>query len=426
MSEITVGVVGLGYVGIPLAVEFAKKYKTIGFDTNEKKVEEYKKGIDVTREVGNDAVKNTTILFTTDATKLSECNRIIVAVPTPVNEDKTPDLTPVISASEIVGKNMLKGAIVIYESTVYPGLTEEICLPILEKFSGMQGGKDFKIAYSPERVNPGDKVHKFENITKIVSGMDEETLENVAELYNSVLKNGIHKATSIKVAEAAKVIENSQRDVNIAFANEIAMMCHKLGIETNDVLDAASTKWNFLNFRPGLVGGHCIGVDPYYLITKLEDMGYESILLSNARKVNEEISSFIAQSLVERLKAKGIKPEDAKVRILGITFKENVNDIRNSKVIDIVKKLQKVGLEVLVDDPNADLNLVEQEYKVKFEKNSKEKVDALIVAVAHNEYKNMSIQNIKDKLNETSILFDIKGLFNKNEIEKEKIEYWSL
>lgn len=426
MSEITVGVVGLGYVGIPLAVEFAKKYKTIGFDTNEKKVEEYKKGIDITREVGNDAVKNTTILFTTDATKLSECNRIIVAVPTPVNEDKTPDLTPVISASEIVGKNMLKGAIVIYESTVYPGLTEEICLPILEKFSGMQGGKDFKIAYSPERVNPGDKVHKFENITKIVSGMDEETLENVAELYNSVLKNGIHKATSIKVAEAAKVIENSQRDVNIAFANEIAMMCHKLGIETNDVLDAASTKWNFLNFRPGLVGGHCIGVDPYYLITKLKDMGYESILLSNARKVNEEISSFIAQSLVERLKAKEIKPEDAKVRILGITFKENVNDIRNSKVIDIVKELQKVGLEVLVDDPNADLNLVEQEYKVKFEKNSKEKVDALIVAVAHNEYKNMSIQNIKDKLNETSILFDIKGLFNKNEIEKEKIEYWSL
>lgn len=426
MSEITVGVVGLGYVGIPLAIEFAKKYKTIGFDTNEKKVEEYKKGIDVTREVGNDAVKNTTILFTTDATKLSECNRIIVAVPTPVNEDKTPDLTPVISASEIVGKNILKGAIVIYESTVYPGLTEEICLPILEKFSGMQGGKDFKIAYSPERVNPGDKVHKFENITKIVSGMDEETLENVAELYNSVLKNGIHKATSIKVAEAAKVIENSQRDVNIAFANEIAMMCHKLGIETNDVLDAASTKWNFLNFRPGLVGGHCIGVDPYYLITKLKDMGYESILLSNARKVNEEISSFIAQSLVERLKAKGIKPEDAKVRILGITFKENVNDIRNSKVIDIVKELQKVGLEVLVDDPNADLNLVEQEYKVKFEKNSKEKVDALIVAVAHNEYKNMSIQNIKDKLNETSILFDIKGLFNKNEIEKEKIEYWSL
>lgn len=368
MSEITVGVVGLGYVGIPLAVEFAKKYKTIGFDTNEKKIEEYKKGIDVTREVGNEAINNTTIFFTTDATKLSECNRIIVAVPTPVNEDKTPDLTPVISASEIVGKNMSKGSIVIYESTVYPGLTEEICLPILEKFSGMQGGKDFKISYSPERVNPGDKVHKFENITKIVSGMDEETLENVAELYNSVLKNGIHKATSIKVAEAAKVIENSQRDVNIAFANEIAMMCHKLGIETKDVLDAASTKWNFLNFRPGLVGGHCIGVDPYYLITKLKDMGYESILLSNARKVNEEISSFIAQSLVERLKAKGIKPEDAKVKILGITFKENVNDIRNSKVIDIVKELQKDGLKVLADDPNADLNLVEQEYKVKFEK----------------------------------------------------------
>lgn len=421
MSEITVGVVGLGYVGIPLAVEFAKKYKTIGFDTNEKKIEEYKKGIDVTREVGNEAINNTTIFFTTDATKLSECNRIIVAVPTPVNEDKTPDLTPVISASEIVGKNMSKGSIVIYESTVYPGLTEEICLPILEKFSGMQGGKDFKISYSPERVNPGDKVHKFENITKIVSGMDEETLENVAELYNSVLKNGIHKATSIKVAEAAKVIENSQRDVNIAFANEIAMMCHKLGIETKDVLDAASTKWNFLNFRPGLVGGHCIGVDPYYLITKLKDMGYESILLSNARKVNEEISSFIAQSLVERLKAKGIKPEDAKVKILGITFKENVNDIRNSKVIDIVKELQKDGLKVLADDPNADLNLVEQEYKVKFEKNSNEKVDALIVAVAHNEYKNMSIQDIKDKLNETSILFDIKGLFNKMKLKKRKL-----
>ena len=417
MSEITVGIVGLGYVGIPLA---------IGFDTSEKKIEEYKKGIDVTREVGNEAVKNTKMFFTTDATQLSKCNRIIVAVPTPVNEDKTPDLTPVISASETVGKNISKGTIVIYESTVYPGLTEEICLPILEKFSGMQGSKDFKIAYSPERVNPGDKVHKFENITKIVSGMDEETLENVAELYNSVLKNGIHKATSIKVAEAAKVIENSQRDVNIAFANEIAMMCHKLGIETKDVLDAASTKWNFLNFRPGLVGGHCIGVDPYYLITKLKDMGYESILLSNARKVNEEISSFIAQSLVEKLKSKGIEPKDAKVRILGITFKENVNDIRNSKVVEIVKKLQKEGIKVLVNDQNADLNLVEQEYNVQFEKNSNEKVDALIVAVAHNEYKNMSIQDIKDKLNETSILFDIKGLFNKNEIEKEKIEYWSL
>ena len=429
MSEITVGVVGLGYVGIPLAVEFAKKYKTIGFDTNEKKIEEYKKGIDVTREVGNEAINNTTIFFTTDATKLSECNRIIVAVPTPVNEDKTPDLTPVISASEIVGKNMSKGAIVIYESTVYPGLTEEICLPILEKFSGMQGGKDFKIAYSPERVNPGDKVHKFENITKIVSGMDEETLENVAELYNSVLKNGIHKATSIKVAEAAKVIENSQRDVNIAFANEIAMMCHKLGIETKDVLDAASTKWNFLNFRPGLVGGHCIGVDPYYLITKLKDMGYESILLSNARKVNEEISSFIAQSLVERLKAKGIKPEDAKVKILGITFKENVNDIRNSKVMDIIGKLEEYGVEIIATDVEADKEELKKQYGINLvDIDEIENVDCLILAVSHNRYKNMKANEFEKmyKNKNNKILIDVKGCLKREEFVNNGYDYWRL
>lgn len=426
-NNIKVGIVGLGYVGIPLAIAFDKKYKTVGFDINKEKIEKYKKGIDVTNEVGNKKIEESNIEFTNDSKKLSECNRIIVAVPTPVDENKEPNLQPVIGASEIVGENLSKGTIVIYESTVYPGLTEEICTPILEEKSGMKCGRDFKIAYSPERVNPGDKVHKFETIKKIVSGMDEETLEKVANLYESVLENGVYKANSIKVAEAAKVIENSQRDVNIAFANEIAIMCNKLEIDTNDVLDAACTKWNFLNFRPGLVGGHCIGVDPYYLITKVEKLGYNSVLLSSSRKVNESISGFIVDNIVEKLKNKNVELKNAKVQILGITFKENVNDIRNSKVIDIIKELEKRNIKVYVKDPYANFEDVSKEYDIKIDQNeNNEKVDVLVLSVAHEQYKNMKVEEILDYLNENKIVFDVKNILDKEKLISFGVDYWRL
>lgn len=426
-EQLIIGIVGLGYVGIPLAVSFSKKYKVIGFDYNKNKIEQYKNGIDVTNEVGDDEIKASSIDFTSDESKLKECDRIIVAVPTPVDENYNPDLYPLQSASEIVGKNLKKDTIVIYESTVYPGLTEEVCMPILEKESNMICGRDFKIAYSPERVNPGDKVHRFENIKKIVSGMDEETLEEVAKLYSSVLKNGVFKAASIKVAEAAKVIENSQRDVNIAFANEIAMMCDTLKIDTNDVLDAACTKWNFLNFRPGLVGGHCIGVDPYYLIQKTKDLGYNSKLLSSARSVNESISNFIVDKLISKLSSKNIDKNKAIVKVLGVTFKENVKDTRNSKVIDIIKGLQRNNIKVIAQDPNVSIEEIEKEYNITLEKdNHNQKVDAVIIAVADNEYKELTKEDLLSMLNETKIVFDIKNILNKEELEKVGIDYWRL
>lgn len=426
-EQLIIGIVGLGYVGIPLAVSFSKKYKVIGFDYNKNKIERYKNGIDVTNEVGDDEIKASSIDFTSDESKLKECDRIIVAVPTPVDENYNPDLYPLQSASEIVGKNLKKDTIVIYESTVYPGLTEEVCMPILEKESNMICGRDFKIAYSPERVNPGDKVHRFENIKKIVSGMDDETLEEVAKLYSSVLKNGVFKAASIKVAEAAKVIENSQRDVNIAFANEIAMMCDTLKIDTNDVLDAACTKWNFLNFRPGLVGGHCIGVDPYYLIQKTKDLGYNSKLLSSARSVNESISNFIVDKLISKLSSKNIDKNKAIVKVLGVTFKENVKDTRNSKVIDIIKGLQRNNIKVIAQDPNVSIKEIEKEYNITLEKdNHNQKVDAVIIAVADNEYKELTKEDLLSMLNETKIVFDIKNILNKEELEKVGIDYWRL
>lgn len=426
-EQLIIGIVGLGYVGIPLAVSFSKKYKVIGFDYNKNKIEQYKNGIDVTNEVGDDEIKASSIDFTSDESKLKECDRIIVAVPTPVDENYNPDLYPLQSASEIVGKNLKKDTIVIYESTVYPGLTEEVCMPILEKESNMICGRDFKIAYSPERVNPGDKVHRFENIKKIVSGMDDETLEEVAKLYSSVLKNGVFKAASIKVAEAAKVIENSQRDVNIAFANEIAMMCDTLKIDTNDVLDAACTKWNFLNFRPGLVGGHCIGVDPYYLIQKTKDLGYNSKLLSSARSVNESISNFIVDKLISKLSSKNIGKNKAIVKVLGVTFKENVKDTRNSKVIDIIKGLQRNNIKVIAQDPNVSIEEIEKEYNITLEKdNHNQKVDAVIIAVADNEYKELTKEDLLSMLNETKIVFDIKNILNKEELEKVGIDYWRL
>ncbi len=426
-NSIKVGVVGLGYVGIPLAIAFDKKYEVIGFDLNSEKVSLYKKGIDVTQEVGDENIKQSHIQFTDKPESLTNCNRIIVAVPTPVEENKKPDLKPIIGASEIVGKYMKKGTIVIYESTVYPGLTEEVCMPVLEEKSSMICGRDFQIAYSPERVNPGDKIHKVENITKIVSGMNKETLEEVANLYESILENGVYKASSIKVAEAAKVIENSQRDVNIAFANEVAIMCDKLNINTNDVLDAAASKWNFLDFRPGLVGGHCIGVDPYYLIQKSETLGYEPKILKSARSVNESISKFIVDNIVKKLLAKQIELKKAKVQILGITFKENVNDIRNSKVVDIVKELKELGIKVYVQDSYANKKEVEKQYNVKIEENiQKEKVDVLVIAVAHDEYKNLKYEKFKNMLNDTNIIIDIKNILDKRQLEKLGIDYWNL
>lgn len=426
-KDLKIGVVGLGYVGMPLAIAFNKKYEVIGFDTNRSKIDIYKQGIDVTGEVGSENIRKSSIKFTDQEKELANCDRIIVAVPTPIDKEKKPDLTPLIEASKIVGRNMKKGAIVIFESTVYPGLTEEICLPILEKSSDMICGIDFKIGYSPERVNPGDRTHRVENITKIVSGIDKETLDEIADLYGSILENGIYKAKTIKIAEAAKVIENSQRDVNIAFANEVAIMCNEFGIDTNDVLDAACSKWNFLDFRPGLVGGHCIGVDPYYLIEKSKEFGYEPRILADARLINEGMSHFIVHNILKKLKEKQVNISDAKIQILGVTFKENVNDTRNSKVIDIIKELEKYGIKVFVEDVYVSKEQIEKEYNITVKENlQKEKVDVLVIAVAHNEYKNLEYSQIEEMLNETKILVDIKNIFDQKELEKRGIEYWRL
>lgn len=428
LNEKKICVVGLGYVGLPLAVSFAKKYEVIGFDINKQKIENYKNGKDVTNEVGDDEVRESTMKFTAQEDEIKKGDIIIVAVPTPVDGHKKPDLTPVVESSKIVGRNLKKDAIVIYESTVYPGLTEEICKPILEKESGMICGRDFKIAYSPERINPGDKMHRFETITKIVSGMDEETLDVVAALYNSVLKNGVYKASSIKVAEAAKVIENSQRDINIAFVNELAVIFHKLGIDTNEVLDAAGSKWNFLNFRPGLVGGHCIGVDPFYLTYKSEEMGHLSELILASRRVNDGMGKFIADNVVKELIKTGKVVKNAKVLILGLTFKENVGDLRNSKVMDIIRELEKFDIKVYARDPYADLEEIKKEYNISIDTNEKnEKVDAIIFAVAHNEYKAITLKDIKNMLKEDSnLVFDIKQILDKRKMSDAGINLWRL
>lgn len=426
--NVTIGVVGLGYVGLPLAISFAKKFNVIGFDINDSKIEKYKNGIDVTNEVGDEEVKNTLIEFTSDSKKLKNADFIIVAVPTPIDEHKKPDLTPVISSSEIVGKNLKEGAIVIYESTVYPGLTEEICKPILEKKSGLECGKNFKIAYSPERINPGDKLHRFETIKKIVSGMDSETLELVSELYSSVLKNGVFKASSIKVAEAAKVIENSQRDINIAFVNELAVIFNTMGIDTNEVLDAACSKWNFLNFRPGLVGGHCIGVDPFYLTYRSEEKGHLSELILASRRVNDGMAKFIAENVVKKLIKEGLVVKGSKILILGLTFKENVPDLRNSKVMDIIKELEKYDIKVYARDPYADLDEIKKQYGISIDVNeNNEKVDGIILAVKHKEYENLTIKEIKNMLKENrKLVVDIKQIIDKRQAEENGIDLWRL
>ncbi len=422
--------VGLGYVGMPIAVAFARKIKVVGFDLNEKKIELYKNGIDPTNEVGNEVIKNTKVEFTADASKLKEAKFHIVAVPTPVNSDHTPDLTPVEGASRILGQNLTKGSIVVFESTVYPGVTEDICVPILEKESGLKCGVDFKIGYSPERINPGDKVHRLETITKIVSGMDEETLDTVAKVYELVVEAGVYRADSIKVAEAAKVIENSQRDINIAFMNELSMIFNRMGIDTKSVLEAAGTKWNFLKFFPGLVGGHCIGVDPYYLTYKAEELGYHSQIILSGRRINDDMGKYVAESLVKNLIKADIPVKGAKVAILGFTFKENCPDTRNTKVIDIYNELKEYGITPMVVDPAADADEAKRLYGISFEtvKDVKD-MDAVIMAVAHTQFTSFTKDDISgffDPKHNKKVFMDIKGLFDRKTFDTEDYIYWRL
>ncbi len=428
-GEEKLSLVGLGYVGMPIAVAFARKIKVVGFDLNEQKVALYKAGIDPTNEVGSEVIKNTAVEFTADAAKLREAKFHIVAVPTPVNDDHTPDLTPVEGASRLLGQNLTKGSVVVFESTVYPGVTEEICVPILEKESGLKCGVDFKIGYSPERINPGDKVHRLETITKIVSGMDEETLDTVAKVYELVVEAGVYRAESIKVAEAAKVIENSQRDINIAFMNELSIIFHKMGIDTKAVLEAAGTKWNFLKFAPGLVGGHCIGVDPYYLTYKADAMGYHSRIILAGRRINDDMGRYVAESLVKNLIKTDIPVKGAKVAILGFTFKENCPDTRNTKVIDIYKELGEYGITPVVVDPAADAEEAKRLYGISFQKIEDVKdMDAVIIAVAHSEFLKLSREDISGFYQEKhgeKVLMDIKGLFDKKMYEEGYL-YWRL
>lgn len=428
-QEENISLVGLGYVGMPIAVEFAKRgVKVIGFDLNQAKIETYKSGIDPTNEVGDDVIQSTTVEFTADETDLRRAKFHIVAVPTPVNDDHTPDLTPVEGASTIVGRNLTKGSIVVYESTVYPGVTEDICVPILEKESGLKCGVDFKVGYSPERINPGDKVHRLNTITKIVSGMDEETLDTVAKVYEIVVDAGVHRAESIKVAEAAKVIENSQRDINIAFMNELSIIFNKMGIDTQSVLKAAGTKWNFLKFYPGLVGGHCIGVDPYYLTYKAEELGYHSQIILSGRRINDDMGKYVAENAVKNLIKAEKAVKGAKVAILGFTFKENCPDTRNTKIIDIVNELREYGIEPVIADPTADAAEAKRLYNISFvDMETIKDCDAVILAVAHTEFSAFTVAQMDAFFGDgTKVLLDLKGLLNRKEFEAAGYSYWRL
>lgn len=424
----SLAVVGLGYVGMPIAVAFAKKINVIGYDLNREKIELYKSGVDPTKEVGGDAIKATTVQFTADEAELRKAKFYIVAVPTPVNSDHTPDLTPVEGASHILGRNLTKGSIVVYESTVYPGVTEDICVPILEQESGLKCGVDFKVGYSPERINPGDKVHRLETITKIVSGMDQESLDTIASVYELVVDAGVYRAGSIKVAEAAKVIENSQRDINIAFMNELSIIFNKMGIDTKSVLDAAGTKWNFLKFYPGLVGGHCIGVDPYYLTYKAEQLGYHSQVILSGRRINDDMGKYVAENCVKNLIKAEKAVKGAKVAILGFTFKENCPDTRNSKVFDIVKELREYGIEPLIADPAADAAEAKRLYGVDFvEMDSIRGADAVILAVAHEQFAKFQMSEMDQFFGEgRKVLLDLKGLLDRDAYEAAGYSYWRL
>ena len=427
-GEEKLSLVGLGYVGMPIAVAFAKKVQVVGYDLNEKKIELYKSGIDPTNEVGDEAIKATAVEFTADETKLREAKFHIVAVPTPVYDDHTPDLTPVEGASRILGRNLTKGSIVVYESTVYPGVTEDVCVPILEKESGLTCGVDFKVGYSPERINPGDKVHRLETIVKIVSGMDAETLDTVAKVYELVVEAGVHRASCIKVAEAAKVIENSQRDINIAFMNELSIIFNKMGIDTKAVLEAAGTKWNFLKFYPGLVGGHCIGVDPYYLTYKAEQMGYHSQVILSGRRINDSMGQYVGENVVKSLIKADKTVKGARVAILGFTFKENCPDTRNTKVYDIVKELREYGIEPIVADPTADADEAYHLYGIRFAPMEEiRNMDAVILAVAHDEFASFTMEQTDAMFGAGQrVLLDIKGLLNRQAYEAAGYLYWRL
>lgn len=423
--------VGLGYVGMPIAVEFAKHINVIGFDINKKRIQEYQNGIDATNEVGS-AIKDTTVEFTADPKRLQEASFIIVAVPTPVNPDTSPDLGPVEGASKLVGQNLKPNTIVVFESTVYPGVTEDICIPIIERESGLRCGKDWKIGYSPERINPGDRVHTLTNTKKIVSGMDEESANEIKKVYDIVIKVGTYPVSTIKTAEAVKVVENSQRDINIAFINEVAMICDKMGIDTDEVISGMNTKWNALGFKPGLVGGHCIGVDPYYLTNAAEMLGYHSQIILNGRKVNDSMGAYIADAAIKQMIEAGMAPKKATVLILGITFKENCPDTRNSKVADIIHRLREFEIEPVVTDEWADSLVTKQEYDVElipFEKVPK--ADCVIVAVGHNQFRSMSMMQLKklfkDNLpDEEKVLIDVKSLYRRDELDASGMRYWRL
>lgn len=430
-KEEKVALVGLGYVGMPIAVSFAKKVNVIGFDVNQAKIDLYRSGVDPTHEVGDEAIRNTSVDFTSDETDLRKAKFLIVAVPTPVNQDKTPDLAPVIGASEVVGRNLTHGSIVVYESTVYPGVTEDICVPILERESGLKCGVDFKVGYSPERINPGDKIHRLENITKIVAGMDAESLEEIKNIYNLVIEVGTYPVSTIKTAEAIKVVENSQRDINIAFMNELAMVFDRMGIDTNEVVDGMNTKWNALGFRPGLVGGHCIGVDPYYFVYEAEKLGYHSQIILAGRKVNDGMGAFVADAAIKEMVLAGKSPKTAKVAIFGLTFKENCPDTRNSKVEDIIVRLKEYGIDPIVVDPWASQRDAMHEYGVTLTPVEKiADLDCLILAVAHNEFRRMSVDQylklFRDMPNEEKVLVDVKGVLNCQELKNAGIRFWRL
>ena len=430
-GEEKLALVGLGYVGMPIAVEFAKHINVVGFDINEKRVNEYKNGIDSTNEVG-EAIKDTKVEFTANPAKLKEAKFIVVAVPTPVNEDNTPDLRPVEGASRTVGQNLSAGTIVVFESTVYPGVTEDICVPIIEKESGLKCGVDWKIGYSPERINPGDRVHTLTNIRKVVSGMDEESANEIKKVYDIVIKAGTFPVSNIKTAEAVKVVENSQRDINIAFMNEIAIICDKLKIDTDEVLAGMNTKWNALGFKPGLVGGHCIGVDPYYLTNISEKLGYHSQIILNGRKVNDSMGAFVADAAIKEMIEAGMAPKKAKVVILGLTFKENCPDTRNSKVVDIVNRLKEYEIEPIVTDSWADVDIAKHEYNIELTPWAEiPKADCVIVAVGHNEFRNMSMMELKDLFKKEltdgeKVLIDVKSLYRMDELKASGMRFWRL
>ncbi len=431
-NEEKLALIGLGYVGMPIAVAFARKgLDVIGFDLNKEKINLYQSGIDPTREVGDKVIKTTSVDFTVDEKKLQEAKFLIVAVPTPVNTDHTPDLTPVIGASEIVGRNLTKGAIVVYESTVYPGCTEDVCIPILEKESGLKCGVDFKIGYSPERINPGDKVHRLENIHKIVSGCDDEALKEIKNVYDIVIEVGTYPVSNMRTAEAVKVVENSQRDINIAFMNELAMVFDRMDIDTNEVVDGMNTKWNALGFRPGLVGGHCIGVDPYYFTYQAEKLGYHSQIILNGRIVNDQMGAYVANAAVKQMIAAGQAPKKSKVVILGLTFKENCPDTRNSKVDDIIEELNTYDIEPIVVDPWASEEDAMREYGISLTKFEDVKdADCVIVAVAHNEFRDLNLQNIKELFkscpDNEKVLIDVKGLYKVKELEASGMKWWRM